>query len=465
MSDAFDVLVVGAGMAGLVAARELGRRGLRVCVVEARARVGGRVWSQAVEGGVVELGAEFVHGRAAELWALIEEAGLTTVEREGEMLQELPGGGLGVEEEDEERFGPLETLKEYVGEDVSFAEWVKGAGLAAEDVQAVSGFVEGFNAADAAKIGVKGLGAQQVAEDASEGMRAWHVVGGYQQLAEYLAGELKRLGVEVRLGWVVSAVRWSEGEVVVEGRGQTQLQTQISFGNDKSKSSGNDRLENVQVKKCVVTLPLSLVQAVNREGGLRMVPEPLAVEPARRMEMGEAARFTMVFREAWWLGSGVADRELLRKMNFLMTPVGMPPVWWVGDPTGAPTLTGWVGGPRTAELAGKTAAELGEAAVGTLAKVFGVSESVVRATLVGTYTHDWSADEFARGAYSYVPVGGLDASREMARPEAGTMFFAGEHTDVTANWGTVHAAVRSGLRVAEQVIQNSAADGKRMGGR
>jgi monoamine oxidase len=430
MND-FDVLVIGAGMAGLVAARALAQRNVKVCVVEARERVGGRVMSMAVEGGgVVELGAEFVHGRAAELWALIDEAGLQTVEREGEMLQELPGGGLGVEE-DEDRFEPLEVLKEFTGEDVSFAEWVRGAGLSDEDAQAVTGFVEGFNAADAARIGVKGLGAQQVAEDASEGMRSWHVVGGYQQIAEYLAGELNTLGVEVRLGCVVSAVRWSEGAVEVE---TTQGE--------------------VFAKSCVLTLPLPVVQRVNQAGGVRMEPEPRAVTHARRLAMGQAVRFTMVFREAWWLGSGAADEAKLKEMNFLMTPSRMPPVWWVGDALKGelPTLTGWVGGPRAAALAGKTAAEMGEAACGELAAAFGVSEAVLRGALVGTYAHDWLADACSLGAYSYVPVGGLDASMEMSKPEAGTIFFAGEHTDVTANWGTVQAAVRSGLRVAELVL-------------
>ena len=80
-----DVIILGAGMAGLVAARALAERGLRVCILEARQRVGGRVVSQKVEGGgTVELGAEFVHGRAPELWALIDEVGARTVERDGQ---------------------------------------------------------------------------------------------------------------------------------------------------------------------------------------------------------------------------------------------------------------------------------------------------------------------------------------------------------------------------------------------
>jgi monoamine oxidase len=70
----------------------------------------------------------------------------------------------------------------------------------------------------------------------------------------------------------------------------------------------------------------------------------------------------------------------------------------------------------------------------------------------GCYTHDWQHNRFALGAYSYVATGGLDASRQMTEPVAETLFFAGEHTDTSGHWGTVHAAMRSGLRAAEHVL-------------
>jgi len=109
-----DVLILGAGMAGLTAARALAERGIiRVCVLEVRPRVGGRILSQKVEGGgTVELGAEFVHGRAPELWALIDEVGATTVERHGPMLREPSPGTLVVDDpQDNAMFEPLEQLR------------------------------------------------------------------------------------------------------------------------------------------------------------------------------------------------------------------------------------------------------------------------------------------------------------------------------------------------------------------
>ena len=109
-----DVLVLGAGIAGLAAARALAERGIHPLVLEARDRVGGRIHSLQTGQGFVELGAEFVHGRASELWALIEEAGIETAERDGTMLRaEFDGGIVEDDPRDDATFQTLEELREY----------------------------------------------------------------------------------------------------------------------------------------------------------------------------------------------------------------------------------------------------------------------------------------------------------------------------------------------------------------
>ena len=429
-----DVIVLGAGVAGLAAARALAERGVSVLVVEARDRVGGRILSRKVEGEqVVELGAEFVHGRAPELWALIEEAGVRTVERVGSMLREETPGRLCEETgDDEDLFGPLDRIEDAAGEDEPFAAWLAGTRLDPWQKQALTGYVEGFNAADANVISVRSLGVQQKAEEHIEGDRAWHIRGRYAQLPEYLARRVKELGGEVRLHCEALAVRWHAGDVEVE----------------------TNRFGLLRARKCIVALPLGVLQRVNDVDGVRMAPEPQAIAHARRMAMGEAVRFTMVFREPWWLASRAVDEAELARMSFLFSLDGVPSVWWTPHPErqALPTLTGWAGGPRAAQLQGRSAAELGHAACERLAEIFDMELERVHAALLSTHTHDWGADPYSSGAYSYVPAGAMDASAAMAEPEAETLYFAGEHTDVTGHWGTVHAALRSGLRAAEQVL-------------
>jgi monoamine oxidase len=432
-NNEIDVIILGAGMAGLTAARALAERGVRVVILEARDRIGGRVWTRKVEGGgSIEMGAEFIHGRAPELWALIDECSAVTTERDGSMLREARNGGLEEDNpEDDAMFAPLETLENFTGKDIAFADWLATSDVPEEERSALLGYVEGFNAADAKRIGVKALGAQQKAEDAIEGDRAWHVHGGYAQLAEYLAARVKSLGGEVRLGWEALAVRWREGNVEVEtNRGI------------------------LHAKQCIVTLPLGVLQCVNDEDALRIAPEPKAIAHARRMEMGHVARFTLVWRSRWWEQSGALDQEKLAAMSFLFTPQRAVKVWWTAhpEPEALPALTGWVGGPQAKDLSAKSAGELGRESCAALAEVFGVPENIVRSELVATYSHNWTGDTYTRGAYSYVPVDALDAPAAMGKPEADTLFFAGEHTDITGHWGTVHAAIRSGLRAAAQVL-------------
>jgi monoamine oxidase len=89
----------------------------------------------------------------------------------------------------------------------------------------------------------------------------------------------------------------------------------------------------------------------------------------------------------------------------------------------------------------------------TLAKVFNRPVAELQGLLSSWHTHDWLADPYAGGAYSYVPVGALDAPERMTHPVEDTLYFAGEHTDVTGHWGTVHAALQSGTLAAERLLR------------
>ncbi len=412
-----EVVVVGAGVAGLAAARVIAEAGRRVTVLEAQERVGGRIRTVRVGDEVVELGAEFLHGRAAELWGLIEEAGLETYERVGEFMRAGEEGPVEMEDGGDE---VLEGLKSFAGPDSSFAEYVDRLGLKEAERRQVTGFVEGFNAADAREASVLALGRQQRAEDEIEGDRSWRVTEGYDRVPEFLRGCVEAAGGQVVLGAQVTEVEWRERAATVRCE-------------DRRKFKAG---------KVVVALPLGVLQA----GAVRFTPEPGGVMGAAgRMRMGQVCRVTLRFRRRIWP----------EEMSFLMARESLPTVWWSerGGAREGLTLTGWVGGPRSAALNGLGEEALRERAIQGLAQALRMDGEEVRGELTRFYMHDWQGDEWARGAYSWVPVGGAEASAEMAGPVAGTLFFAGEHTDTTGHWGTVHAALRSGLRAGRQVLE------------
>jgi monoamine oxidase len=102
-------------------------------------------------------------------------------------------------------------------------------------------------------------------------------------------------------------------------------------------------------------------------------------------------------------------------------------------------------------LSGRSQRGLREKALGSLAEIFGVPQSRLRAALVDYATHNWSRDPFTRGTYSFTVAGEDDASAKLREPVAHTLFFAGEATADGAEVGTVHGALASGLRVAKEV--------------
>jgi monoamine oxidase len=423
-NNMYDIVVVGAGMAGLTAARALAERGRKVLVVEAQDRIGGRIWTRHVGDEAIELGAEFIHGRPPELWALIEEAGLETYERKGTQICFEDGALNDCGGKMDEVFEPLEKLKKFSGQDMTFAEYLDREQTPMEERGPMIGYVEGFNAADHREVSVASLGAQQKAEDAIEGDHTYRLLGGYDQLPRYLSEKITELGGKVLTGTPVKEIRWEQGWVEIVSD-----------------------LWSFTAPQVVITLPLAVLQS----GSVTISPPPNSVlEAAGRLRMGQVRRFTLLFAEKFW--DSVSPQPALSEMGFLFAFSEMPPVWWTPHPEASHTITGWVGGPRSAALTGLDAKTLARKACTTLARIFGLRKERVHGMLKGCYTHDWRHDRFTLGAYSYVATGGLDASKEMAEPVAGTLFFAGEHTDVTGHWGTVHAAMRSGLRAAEQVF-------------
>ena len=144
----------------------------------------------------------------------------------------------------------------------------------------------------------------------------------------------------------------------------------------------------------------------------------------------------------------------LDRLAFLQSTDQDFPVWWTPYPVSAPALVAWLGGPRAKEIGeADTDDEIIARATGALARQFGLTRREAGRKVAAGWVHNWVKDPFARGAYSYLLVGGSDAPAKLARPLARTLFFAGEASDPEGRTGTVHGAIATGRRAATQVLR------------
>jgi monoamine oxidase len=422
--QADHIIVIGAGAAGLMAARELGRAGRRVTILEARDRCGGRIdpLPAAEFGYRAEGGAEFVHGEAPVTRRLLGEAGLSL----------LPTGGArwtvrnGVFSHDEMPEQNSEALYRVLSELTSdmtvttlLDRYFAGEAFATLR-QSVIRMVMGYDAADPDRASVFALRDEWMHGERSAQGR---VAGGYGPMIDFLVAECRAHGAGLHLRAAVNAVETSDGGARVRcADGSTHNADAV-----------------------ILTVPLPLLQEIALPPAMRD-----KVAAATQIGFGNVIKLLLRFRSRWW--TNVADGDLSDLM-FVISDATVP-VWWTQRPTEHAVLTGWLAGPPTRGSAHLDEDQLVETGLASLGAIFGLSPQQLKAELVAAHAINWGNDPFARGAYSYATLETRRVQAELSSWDGGPILFSGEALYQGRDMGTVEAALSSGLDTARLLLGN-----------
>lgn len=408
-----DVVIIGAGIAGVTAARELAGKGVSFTVVEARNRIGGRAYTESETFGVpYDHGCAWLHSADKNpLTPMVKKAGFRTID-EGDSDVWLYSDGEELDDDEyDEAYDAIEHLERRVDNhdiedygDRSARSISPPRDKWGELAHVVMGEYE-------AGIETKSLSAEDFQTQIGTGVE-WMVPQGMA------AGIFKALGpVPVSLSTTVTKVNWGGKNVIVE------------------TNKGN-----LTAKAVIITVPTDIVA----DGTIAFEPALPKWKMAafRDCPMGVLDKTTLQFTPAF--------NNFLEEANTTTAFIEKNGVWWdhLLRPFELPLDVAFTGGQQSRDLAKQPdpqAAAL-DLALSTLVDAFG---SDVKSMFVKGHFTNWSADPFARGAYAYAKVGKNRSRGKIAKPVDDRLFFAGEAC--VAKWATqATSAYLSGKSAAKK---------------
>jgi monoamine oxidase len=409
-----------------MAAWELCAAGKKTAIIEARERMGGRIHTVYDRhfSLPVESGAEFVHGELEITKSLIKKAGLKEKKVKGSIWQKKEGK-LCEQEDFIEDYDLLEKKFKELKEDISVSEFFDRYldGEKFEQVRyTLKNYVEGYYAGSISNASALAL-CRELTESSDKQFR---IEEGYQKLADHLANDCREKGCIIYSGSIVKTVSWKKNNVTV------------------TTNEGNEFYS----KKIIITVPVGVL----RGGSIHFQPSiDNKIDIANQLGFGPVIKIILEFKTAFWLTQQVTQQKDLSDLSFLFSREAVP-VWWTQFPERSGMLTGWLGGPNAAALENYPNAELIDLALLSLASIFELEPLSLRETLKKAHVHNWSADPYTAGGYSYEVVNGSKLIAQMKEPVENTIWFAGEGLFDGAEIGTVEGALYTGRETARQVI-------------
>jgi len=423
MDNKEAIIIVGAGASGLIAARELLKKGKKIILIEARDRLGGRAHTLYEKNNSIpiEAGAEFIHGELPITFKLVKEYGLSFYKTGGKMIN-LDEKDEQLQEEEGEGWALMMDKMKKLKEDLPFAVFLST--YFPEDKykhlrKSAENFANGYDLANPQTASTFSLRDEWENDEGDQ----FRIKGGYKKLIDALNEDCLNRGCEIYTSEIVKEIIWKKsGATIITNTGQEFM-----------------------ASKVVITIPAGVWHSDETdEAVIKFNPAiPKKIYAFKEIGFGSIIKIMLHFKNAFW-------EEKYKNAGFFFIKEQVP-VWWTQAPEKNNLITGWLGGEPAKKMQSKSEKELLETSLQSLASAFKIEKDYLKEILISSHIFNWDDDSFSRGGYSFSMLNSSTAKEELRKSVDNILFFAGEALYEGTMQGTIEAALWSGLDCVDRM--------------